>query len=314
MTQWFVKDLSLLSGVSVQTLHHYDRIELLKPSLRLDSGYRVYSEKDLLKLQQIIALKFFGFKLSQIQHLLTHEQDATESFVMQAKLLREKGEALLKASDILSRMTSECVENKSISWEQVISSIEVYKMTQNLEHEWVKEVLSREELKEYTEFEQAIKANATPESIAAFEKSWDDLLEEVKQNLDNNPTSANSMELAGRWMEWVNHFYGKKYAHIRTKLFEKGFGEGIGLEEHGITPEILAWIEKALDAYWRARIFTILSQLENVAPGEVKKQLDEILDEMYGNENGRKVQVIETLVNETETTPDAKAWLKQLNY
>ncbi|CAM2886902.1 TPA: MerR family DNA-binding transcriptional regulator [Legionella pneumophila] len=34
MTQWFVKDLSKLTGVSVQTLHHYDRIGLLKPSLR----------------------------------------------------------------------------------------------------------------------------------------------------------------------------------------------------------------------------------------------------------------------------------------
>jgi len=67
MTQWLVKNLSELTGVSVQTLHHYDRINLLKPSLRLTNGYRVYSEEDLLKLQQIIALKFFGFELSQIR-------------------------------------------------------------------------------------------------------------------------------------------------------------------------------------------------------------------------------------------------------
>ena len=59
MTHWYVKTLSKLTGVSVQTLHHYDRIDLLKPSLRLSNGYRVYSEKDLLQLQQIIALKFF---------------------------------------------------------------------------------------------------------------------------------------------------------------------------------------------------------------------------------------------------------------
>jgi len=71
MTQWYVKDLSKLTGISAQTLHHYDRIDLLKPSLRLSNGYRLYSEKDLLQLQQIIALKFFGFKLSQIKALLT---------------------------------------------------------------------------------------------------------------------------------------------------------------------------------------------------------------------------------------------------
>ena len=61
MIQWYVKDISKLTGVSVQTLHHYDHFGLLQPSIRLPNGYRVYSEKDLLKLQQIIALKYFGF-------------------------------------------------------------------------------------------------------------------------------------------------------------------------------------------------------------------------------------------------------------
>lgn len=84
MTQWFVKDLSQLTGVSVQTLHHYDRIGLLKPSLRLANGYRVYSEKDLLKLQQIIALKFFGFELSQIKTLLMKK--VMRSIILTAKL------------------------------------------------------------------------------------------------------------------------------------------------------------------------------------------------------------------------------------
>ena len=50
MTQWYVKDLSKLTGISVQTLHHYDRIDLLKPSARLSNGYRIYSEKDLLRI------------------------------------------------------------------------------------------------------------------------------------------------------------------------------------------------------------------------------------------------------------------------
>jgi hypothetical protein len=61
MAKWYVKELSSLTGVSVQTLHHYDRVSLLKPSVRLDNGYRLYSEQDLAKLQKIIALKFFGF-------------------------------------------------------------------------------------------------------------------------------------------------------------------------------------------------------------------------------------------------------------
>ena len=70
MVQWYVKELSKLTGVSRRTLHHYDTFGLLKPSVRLDNAYRLYSEGDLLKLQQIIALKFFGFGLAQIKTLL----------------------------------------------------------------------------------------------------------------------------------------------------------------------------------------------------------------------------------------------------
>src|SRR4029078_5820317 len=84
MTQWYVKDLSKLTDVSVQTLHHYDRIGLLKPSVRLPNGYRLYSEKDLLRLQQIIALKFFGFELTQVKSLLKGSSNALEHFTKQA--------------------------------------------------------------------------------------------------------------------------------------------------------------------------------------------------------------------------------------
>jgi DNA-binding transcriptional MerR regulator len=113
MAQWYVKDLSKLTGISVQTLHHYDRIDLLKPISRLESGYRLYSEKDLLKLQQIIALKFFGFELSQIKTLLAGNVDTVEHFSIQASFLAEKANALLKASQTLKGIIDECSHNKS---------------------------------------------------------------------------------------------------------------------------------------------------------------------------------------------------------
>ena len=59
MKGWYIKAFADLTGVSVRTLHHYDKIGLLKPSIRQANGYRLYSEADLLKQQQIIALKFF---------------------------------------------------------------------------------------------------------------------------------------------------------------------------------------------------------------------------------------------------------------
>ncbi len=159
MKQWYAKELSQLTQVSVRTLHHYDKIGLLKPMLRQSNGYRLYSEKDLLKLQQIIALKFFGFELSQIKLLLTKQDGVIENFAMQSKFLQEKAETLLEASTILKRITHDCSNKKSVPWEQIIQLIEVYNMTQQLEYSWVKEIFTPDELKEYAEFENEMKAS-----------------------------------------------------------------------------------------------------------------------------------------------------------
>src|SRR5580704_5065044 len=120
MAQWYVKDISKLTHISVQTLHHYDRIDLLKPSVRLPNGYRLYSEKDLLKLQQIIALKFFGFELAQIKILLDTEVDMLEHFTHQSEYLAAKAKTLLDAKLTLNKVINDCGSNKSIPWETII--------------------------------------------------------------------------------------------------------------------------------------------------------------------------------------------------
>ena len=60
-------DFARLAGVTVRTLHHYDRIGLLKPSSYTSAGYRLYRKQDLIRLQQIVTLKFIGFSLNQIR-------------------------------------------------------------------------------------------------------------------------------------------------------------------------------------------------------------------------------------------------------
>lgn len=210
MAEWYVKDLSKITGVSVQTLHHYDRINLLKPSLRLSNGYRVYSEKDLLRLQQIIALKFFGFELSQIKSLLAGSAGAIEHFSVQAKLLEQKAMTMLDAVNALKKISAELVDNKSIPWETIINLIEVYRMTQQLDHSWVKEIFTPDELKQYAEFETKLKSNSTPEQKAAIEKNWANLVAEMKSNLDNDPVSAIGITIGKKCMDWINGVYGKK--------------------------------------------------------------------------------------------------------
>lgn len=65
-----VKKVSQLSGVSVRTLHFYEEIALLKPAYHGSNGYRYYTEKELLQLQQILFFKELGFSLKEIQNVM----------------------------------------------------------------------------------------------------------------------------------------------------------------------------------------------------------------------------------------------------
>ncbi|QMW03643.1 MerR family transcriptional regulator [Spirosoma foliorum] len=70
MRQYSVKHLAKLAGVSVRTLHHYDRVGLLKPSIRTEARYRLYGENELIRLQQILFYKELDFSLSEIIDIL----------------------------------------------------------------------------------------------------------------------------------------------------------------------------------------------------------------------------------------------------
>lgn len=70
MDNYSVKKLSQLAGVSVRTLHLYDKMDLLKPSVRTGAGYRLYGEKELLRLQQILFYRELDFPLKEICTIL----------------------------------------------------------------------------------------------------------------------------------------------------------------------------------------------------------------------------------------------------
>ncbi|MFG6120173.1 MerR family transcriptional regulator [Thalassobacillus sp. B23F22_16] len=86
-----VKEVADLVGISVRTLHHYDEIGLLKPDITTDAGYRVYSDDNLEKLQQILFFKEVGFPLKCIKAILEDPSfNREEALEMHRKMLVEK--------------------------------------------------------------------------------------------------------------------------------------------------------------------------------------------------------------------------------
>jgi len=69
-TNYSVKQIARLAGVSVRTLHLYDQVGLLKPAVRTRAGYRQYGEAELLTLQQILFYRELDFPLKVIAEIL----------------------------------------------------------------------------------------------------------------------------------------------------------------------------------------------------------------------------------------------------
>ena len=312
MAQWYVKELSKLTNVTVQTLHHYDRIHLLKPSVRLPNGYRLYSEKDLLKLQQIIALKFFNFPLSQIKTLLSGDVDITEHFTMQSSFLEKKAAVLFEASQTLKNMVAECRHSQSIPWETLIKLIEVYRMTQALEETWIGKTLSSDELKEYVSFEREINSKFSEKEKKSFENGWHNLVNEVEANLENDPNSAFGIAMGERCIEWVNSYYGSKFASLRTTIWEKNLKDRSQESELGMSPEAANWLDKAMDAYAQDRVFAILSLIETYPQETVVKRWDEMLHDFFGDDQVKRKEFCLTLIDDNDVPTFAKDWIKRV--
>lgn len=83
-----VSEVSRLAGISVRTLHHYDKIGLLKPTETTAAGYRLYDDAALRRLQSILMFRELQFPLKEIQAILASPSfDPSEALEQQIRLL-----------------------------------------------------------------------------------------------------------------------------------------------------------------------------------------------------------------------------------
>ncbi|MFD0273954.1 MerR family transcriptional regulator [Kitasatospora sp. NPDC127111] len=101
---WSVGQVSGFAGVTVRTLHHYDRCGLLSPSERSPAGYRRYSGSDLARLQQILFYRELGFPLDEIATILADPQaNALDHLRARREALSEQITRLQKLVDVAER-------------------------------------------------------------------------------------------------------------------------------------------------------------------------------------------------------------------
>lgn len=223
-----VKEIAKLTGISARTLHYYDEIGLLKPTQKSEAGYRLYDEKALETLQQILFFREFDIPLKDIKTVVQNPSfDRNQILQMQRKMLvakKERIECLIASiDDILkgeSKMEFE-IFNKSEIEEMCSAMIENMKEEQKqvfIEQygsieEWKKEFMEKASTKEaqenfaqvvewYGSKEKALEASMNPQNAdiqLEYQKKVEMICQKLAENKGKDVCSQEIKELIAEY-------------------------------------------------------------------------------------------------------------------
>ncbi len=325
MTEWRIKELSDMTQVSIRMLRHYDKIGLLQPSYRANNGYRYYNANDLAKLQQIIALKSFGFTLNAIKDILDKHHNVYAHLQTQHQVIKQQRHQLQQLDEILQQVLKHSSPHKAPDWHHLITLIERYQMTQNLRNTlkqgWAGKNLTAEQFEEYLSLYEIL-----PEEFAAR----DALIQRINNQEVGQPDGPDGESA----VQLINDLAKKLRVHFEKQIklgssLLKSIQSG-QLSSFELTSEGQLWINQAILKHWLKRWNTlyenIVANLKNNPESEqgrtVAHQWQSILDDYFSagprafltgillwNDVSQQQNKLEKL----ETMPSPQEMLKQID-
>lgn len=224
-----VNEVSKLAGVSIRTLQYYDKIGLLKPARYTESGYRLYDDTGLERLQQILLFRELEFPLKEIKEIITGSNfDKVKALDQQIELLTLKKEHLENLIDFARKLKTKGADIMDFSAYDT-SKIDEY--AKKAKEEWG-------DTPQYKEYEKK-SASRSKEDEANMMKGLLNVFAEFGKIKDTDPSSAEAKALARKLQDYITeHFYnctndillglGQVYVSNRefTENIDKAGGKG----------------------------------------------------------------------------------------
>lgn len=246
-----VGQLSKLTKVSIRTLHYYEILGLLNPVRDENNQYRLYGERDILRLQQIAILKRMKFKLSEIAVILEQNEHVvdesshhavavwTRSLEEQLSIVRNQQEDLRRVEQLLFSTIYSIRVNGQVNLDEMLYFIKQLDQPKDSSKSvLLRQVFSPEELK------------VLPiDKSGPVEMEWADILKEIRSHIHEAPDSDASQKLAKRIIEYASLLFNGD-----EQLAEK-YWEYIGPEDgqsprvYGMSSEVMRYIEKILERW-----------------------------------------------------------------
>jgi DNA-binding transcriptional MerR regulator len=113
-----VSEVAKATGITVRTLHHYDEIGVLHPARRSPSGYRMYDDADLERLQEILFFRALGFGLNDVRRSLA-DPDRRKTLLRQRALMVDQAARFHQMVDAIDRALEAIEEGTTMSKEDM---------------------------------------------------------------------------------------------------------------------------------------------------------------------------------------------------
>jgi DNA-binding transcriptional MerR regulator len=194
-----VGELARRTGLTVRTLHHYDEIGLLRPSRHSGAGYRLYTVRDVARLQQVRSLRQLGFSLEEVRDCLDRPGFSPLELVrLHLARVREQIELHRRLCARLEALADYLQGAGEVPADEFLRTIEVMTMMETYytpeQMEYLKK--RREEVGE--------------ERMKQAPADWAELIAQVRAEMEKgtDPADPTVQALAHRWQALINEFTG----------------------------------------------------------------------------------------------------------
>lgn len=203
MDDYTVSQLAKIAGVSVRTLHYYDEIDLLKPSSRTATGYRLYGEKNLLRLQQILFFKELDFPLNEICTILDDpEFDQVKALQSHRQMLEKRTERLNRLLGTIDKTIQKLTED-----DMKVTDEELYEgFSQEQVERYEREVRERYDPQLVHESNRRVR-NMSKAQWKALKEEGDEVTCALAEMMDKSPEDAQVQALIARHHATIEQFY-----------------------------------------------------------------------------------------------------------
>lgn len=232
-------------GVTVRTLQYYDKQGLLSPSGESEGGRRLYTNKDVVLLHQIISMKQIGFSLDDIKNRLVSletPQDVAKALTEQAETIRKQIDSLSKSLKAIEALKTEVLQMQSVNF-KAYADIIVNLQMEN-EFYWLIKNFDDDTL-------DHIRGRFDKESGLAMMNKFNQLQEEaIRLKTEGvQPDSEIGIAFAKKFWDMITEFTEGDMS-LLPKLLEVGDVGAPGGDGTKKLEEVNVFLEPALEAYF----------------------------------------------------------------